>query len=259
MQIQFLGSGGAFTDHRVNYNNNAIVLTSQGWVLLDCGQTASQSLLEIDIHPSELTAVLITHLHCDHASPEPIIWKRYYSSKEGPPAFLSTPIYSPSDVLTPLIASLEPFIGTFGDKTATVRTNGCEQLIQAHHTTDCTIGDTEFKFFPVHHIHHDEIDKPAYGIRITQGNTRIYWSGDTTFDSEWICKAAEDPLTQTIFHECMFFPVFQGTAHTHWVELQTLPSQVLKKIVLMHHTVVPPNTDISQCAGAAERHQVFTW
>ena len=259
MQIQFLGSGGAFTDHRINYNNNAIVQTSEGWVLLDCGQTAAQSLLEIDIHPSELRALVITHLHCDHASPEPIIWKRYYASKHGPPGFLSTPIYAPADVLDPLLMSLEPFIGTFGNRHAKVQTNGTTALIEAHRTMSCTIGDTEFSFFPVHHIHQGEIDKPAYGIRITQGQKRVYWSGDTTFDSEWICAAANDPLTQTIFHECMFFPVFPGTAHTHWVELLTLPPEVLQKVVLMHHTEVPSGLDISACSGAADRHQVFSW
>ena len=258
MIIQFLGSGGAFTDYRLNYNNNAIVQTSAGWVLLDCGQTASQSLLELNIHPTELAALLITHLHCDHASPEAILWQRYYTSPAGPPTFSSTPIYAPQDVLDPLIEALKPFVGTFNNNQNTVIDHGTDVLIEPHRTMCFSIGDTEFQFFPVHHVHQGEIDKPAYGVRITRGTTRVYWSGDTVFSPEWICAAAKDPLCTTIFHECMFSRRFPGTAHSHWEELQTLPKEVLRKIVLMHHTVVPDGMDISACAGAAQKHEIFS-
>ena len=70
MKITFLGSGGAFTDYRVNYHNNALVETDAGLVLLDCGFTACQSMRELGIHPSKIHTVLFTHLHGDHASPE---------------------------------------------------------------------------------------------------------------------------------------------------------------------------------------------
>ena len=54
MKIQFLGSGGAFTDWRENYNNNALIETNAGWVLLDCGVTAVQSMKELGVHPSDI-------------------------------------------------------------------------------------------------------------------------------------------------------------------------------------------------------------
>jgi hypothetical protein len=44
MKLQFLGNGNAFTDFRENYNNNAIIETSKGWVLIDCGVTAVETL-----------------------------------------------------------------------------------------------------------------------------------------------------------------------------------------------------------------------
>ena len=70
MRITFLGSGGAFTDFRVNYHNNALVYTDEGPVLLDCGLTAVQSMREIGVDRTSLRAVLFTHLPSDHASPE---------------------------------------------------------------------------------------------------------------------------------------------------------------------------------------------
>ena len=87
MNIQFLGSGGAFSDFAINYNNNAIIEGENGWILLDCGFTAAQSLKELGIHPCDIDAILVTHLHCDHASPQIIVWQRYYTSRLGPPSF----------------------------------------------------------------------------------------------------------------------------------------------------------------------------
>ena len=259
MKLQFLGSGGAFPDYRINYNNNAIIETQEGWILLDCGQTAAQSLGDLGIHPSEIAAILITHIHCDHASPQALIWQRYYSSKAGPPGFLSTPIYAPSDVLSLLQGAMAPYVGMYNDETSTLRTDGHTSLIEAHPTMSCTFGSVECTFFPVHHVHQGELDKPAYGVRITQGDTRIYWSGDTIYSPEWIHRAASDPKTDTIFHECTFSPLIPGTAHTHYEELLQLPDDVLKKVVLMHHTRVPDGVNIHPMKGAAERHQIFTW
>ena len=47
MKIQFLGTGNAFSDFRVNYNNNALVEHDGTLLLLDCGVTACQSLKDM--------------------------------------------------------------------------------------------------------------------------------------------------------------------------------------------------------------------
>ena len=60
MRLQFLGIGGAFTDFHENYNNNAIIESSEGWVLIDCGVTAVQSMKELDVHPTEIQGLLLT-------------------------------------------------------------------------------------------------------------------------------------------------------------------------------------------------------
>ena len=73
MQVTFLGSGGALCDHRVNYQNNALIEGPGGLLLLDCGTTAAQSLRELGVHACAVDAVALTHLHGDHASPEQLI------------------------------------------------------------------------------------------------------------------------------------------------------------------------------------------
>ena len=257
MKLQFLGTGGAFTDFRENYNNNAIIESSEGWVLIDCGVTAVQSLKELNIHPTEIRALLITHLHGDHAVPEQLIWERYYSSAAGGPTWAATPIYAEEDILKPLLGSLQPFIGYFTNKQLQISDQGVAELIRPHFCSEGHIGDLQFRFFPVHHVTGNGISKPAYGIEFTRNKKTIIWSGDTQFNREWLVKTAQREDVRCIFHECTFSPIYPGTVHCHWAQLQTLPADVLQKIVIMHHHVVPEQADVSGLYDAASKHQLF--
>ena len=259
MKITFLGSGGAFTDFRQNYHNNALIETGEGPVLLDCGFTACQSMRELKIHPGSLSAVLFTHLHADHASPEQLIWERYYSGAQGFPEFKSTRLVAPGELLGPMKTALESYIGIYSDPTGTVCNNGVDALVEFERTREVNIGGVRFEFFRVPHVYGNNIDKAAFGVRITEGDKVVMWSGDTTFSPDWIRRAADDPRVTHIFHECTFFPYFRGTVHTHWDELLTLPDDVRSKITLMHHTAVPEGVDITPVSDAARRHQIFTF
>lgn len=258
MRLTFLGTGGAFTDYRVNYHNNAIIETPEGLVLVDCGTTAVQSLKELGYTALDVHAVLFTHLHGDHASPEQLLWERYYGpGRRGLPEFIRTPLCAPADVIAPLKESLAPYLDVFTDPEGEVRTGGVDALVDARTGPVQHIADLEVRWFRVPHVSGSVADKPAYGIDIRQGKSRILWSGDTTLSPHWIRQAAEDPEVDRIFHECVFSPAFRGTVHTHWPELAQLSPALLSRITLMHHTQVPEGTDISAVAGAADRHETF--
>ncbi len=256
MRITFLGSGGAFTDYRVNYNNNALIETEAGPVLLDCGTTAVQSMKELGVAPTDLQAVLITHLHADHASPEQLVWERYYGGEAGP-QYLPTPLVAPADVLDPLVGSLEPFLGLYADPAGAIQDTGLDDLLVLTRTASLAIGGLRFSWFRVPHIQAGRHDKPAYGVCIDDGARKVLWSGDTTFAPAWIEAAAADPAVVRIFHECTFSAPVPGTVHTHFAQLATLPAAVQQRITLMHHTEVPPGTDLLSFQGAAARHQTF--
>ena len=257
MKITFLGSGGAFADYRVNYHNNALVETSEGPVLIDCGYTACQSLKELGLHPCSLRAVLFTHLHSDHASPEQLIWERYYSGPHGHPAFQKTRLVAPGELLGPMKRSLEAYINIFSDAHGEVRDDGIDALVDFDIQQEVEIGDTRFRYFRVPHVSGARIEKDAFGIEIIQGERRVFWSGDTTFSPDWVLRAADNPEVVQIFHECTFLPKTPGTVHTHWSELLSLPEETLRRITLMHHTQVPTGVDVSMVNDAARRHQVF--
>ena len=259
MKVQFLGTGGAFSDFRENYNNNAIIETDKGWVLLDCGVTAVQSLKELGIHPSEIRGMLITHLHGDHASCEQFIWERYYTSPQNIPLWKPTNIYAPQDILLPLKASLSPFIGSFTNRQLQIVDSGTDDLLDLHVGMQGQIDDLNFEFFAVDHVSSEHTHKPSYGLKLTRGGKTVLWSGDKIFDGDWLDQMANDHHIECIFHECTFAPQYPGTVHTHWRQLQTLPTETLQKIVIMHHNKVPENEDVSMLKGHASRHQTFVF
>ena len=257
MRITFLGSGGALTDFRVNYHNNALVYTDEGPVLLDCGLTAVQSMREIGVDRTSLRAVLFTHLHSDHASPESLIFERFYSGPDGLPAYQTTELVAPPDVIAPLGQCLRPYLNEFADQSGDFRPGGYEALCRPIETMDTEIGGVRFRFFRVPHVSGGGVDKPAYGLEIDDGKTRVYWSGDTTLSHRWLDAALAQDRVARVFHECMFMPRFRGTVHTHWEELDTLPDELKARVTLMHYTVVPAWAELGALAGAARRHETF--
>lgn len=257
MRVTFLGTGGAFTDFRVNYHNNALIETEEGPVLLDCGLTAVQSMRELGVERTAVRAVLFTHLHGDHASPETLVWERFYSGPDGMPAFLGTTFAAPPDVLDPLGASLRPFLNELADQEGTFRNSGYDALITPIPTSEIEIGGVRFRFFRVPHVSGPGVEKPAYGVEIDDGRSLVLWSGDTTLSRPWLEAAVGRARLSRIFHECTFMPRIRGTVHTHWEELVELPQELLERITLMHYTSVPDWVDISCVAGAAKRHQSF--
>lgn len=257
MRITFLGSGGAFTDYRVNYQNNALIETAEGPVLLDCGTTACQSLRELGVHPTALRAVLFTHLHADHASPEQLVWERYYTGPDGASAHRRTRLVAPESLLVPLRRSLEPFVDVYTDPQGALRGGATDALIDFEHRREVEIGGVRFRFFRVPHATGARVDKAAFGLEISDASGAVFWSGDTTLSPGWVAAAAARPDVRRIFHECTFTAPRRGTIHTHWEELSALPAELLSRITLMHHGEVPERVDLSPVRGAATRHQVF--
>ena len=108
------------------------------------------------------------------------------------------------------------------------------------------------------HVAGNGLDKPAYGIVIHDHHKAVcYYSGDTTFRGPLMSAIARN--ASVVFHECMFFPRYEGTVHTHYDELRSLDPDVRAKIVLMHYGKVPAGVDVRKDGfrAAAERMQAF--
>lgn len=256
MRLAFLGTGDAFCDWRVNYNNNAVLITGDGLVLIDCGLTALQSMREQGLDPRQVRAVLVTHVHADHATLGPLLLERFYGGPGGP-AFLPTRVYCPPDVLVDVRRGLAPFFaGMVGPQDAAV-TGGLGGVMIGVPAHQVQVGSLRLRFFPVPHVVGQHEDKPAYGLELAEQGRRVIYSSDTTFRRDWLVEVARAPDVVAVFHDCCFAPRFSGTVHTHFEELETLPADVKARITLMHHVAVPAGVDVGAYAGAAARHQVF--
>lgn len=266
LTITFLGTGGAFTDFRVNYHNNALISTDEGPVLIDCGGSALQALRELEISPLDLAGVILTHLHGDHVGGlEQLVWERTYTQPWRP---LTTPIWADPSVLSGARRVMEPQIGLFSHVGKDLRDDGWAALVRAHpvrggegHAQDraqtFVIGGVTFSLHQTPHVSGPEHSKPCFGVRVRSAEgAELYFTSDTEFRADIGERFAD---AQAIFHDTTFLPAYPGTVHTHYEELLTLPSEVRSRVVLMHHTQVPaglsPESD--GFAGAARRFE--TW
>lgn len=259
MRLQFLGTGGAFTDFRENYHNNAIVHVEGGVVLIDCGGTAVQSLKELGISVHDVKGVIITHLHGDHIGGlEQLLWERYYTGPNGP-SFSSTKVWTTLGIHLDIRDILTPCVQEITKSDGKVYNDGYKELVD-HQTVDpgwsFLAGGIHFSLRKTPHVTSDDglVDKPSFGVlAIDSEEDSFYYTSDTTFRPN---VGELFPDVTTIFHDCVFYPKYPGTVHTHWEELQLLPPEIQDKIVLMHHTKVPAGLDLGRFRAAA-RHDSF--
>lgn len=272
-KLRFLGTGGSFSRFEVNYHNNALLTTTDGKnILIDCGMTAPQALHEMGIKPWEIDEVAITHLHSDHAGGlEQLAWERYYTGPNGP-GFRQTPVICGPGLRVPLTTYLEQSLNPFTNRYGNISDNWDPEVVnvigKSNHCFISKQGDTTISFEECNHVTGRSLarwyDKPAYGISITERvavgkHIDCYYSGDTTFDPVNLERKVEMFNTEMIFHECMFFPKYPGTVHTHYEELLTLPPDVRSRIVLMHYNEVPAGVDVIKDGfrAAAKRFEEF--
>lgn len=268
LRITFLGTGGAFTDFRVNYHNNALIHTAIGPILIDCGGTAPQALRELGLAPTDLAAVCITHLHGDHVGGlEQIVWERLYGGVDGP-SWVTTPVLAAPGVLEDVRRVVEPQVRWHTRPDRSVGEDGWDALVEPRRLVPgegragdgaevMELGGVRLSLHRTPHVSIVGVGgKPCTGVQVRASDgAALYFTSDTELRRD----IGERFPDHAIFHDTTFMPPYEGTVHTHYAELRTLPAEVRRRTVLMHHTRVPGDQDpvADGFAFAADRFDTF--
>jgi ribonuclease BN (tRNA processing enzyme) len=169
-RVRFVGSGDAFGDG--GRSQACILLEHDGFrALLDCGATSLTALRRLDIDPSTVDAVLLTHFHGDHAGGVPylILDGQFKKRTRG------LVIAGPPGVRARMTAIFEAALPT---SSATRQAFDVSYVELA--PTPTTIGPLSVEAFPVAHLPATE----PHALRVRAGGGLVGYTGDT----EW-CDA----------------------------------------------------------------------
>lgn len=240
ISLTLLGIGGAFDADRGVANTNALLEIELGptrthRVLLDCGHTCGRQLHRLGLGYQDMDEVIITHTHGDHMDGLEVMGykSRFLHHRRAP--LLATP-----EVLRDIWRSLQPRMGilqmpdgTYGE--ASLESYYTPQALSTQRRTALAGGALEVQPFPVVHV----VGMPCFGMmfyRAGEAAPLLRWSGDTIFDGDSpLFQGLEEGEGRCIFHDCLFYPHYPGTVHTHFAELAALPEALRRRTVLIHH------------------------
>jgi ribonuclease BN (tRNA processing enzyme) len=220
-----LGVGDAFS---ARYYSSSFALEAEGqWLLVDCPHPIRKLLREgsattgLSLDVPQIRAVVLTHLHADHASGLEGIgyYSRFILGKSMP---LVTPP-AVSDELWPrhLSASMEWSLQQVGAPPVQRRLDDFFDLLPLHPDEPVRVGPFVIDCRPtVHNI-------PTFGLRVEAAGRTLGYSADTAFDPGLLAWLADADL---IVHEAS-----GGFMHTAYAELAVQPEALRRKMRLIHY------------------------
>ena len=257
MKVTFLGVGSAFS--KANSNSNLLVESGNIKLLIDCGPTASASLIKYGSSIADITHIFISHLHADHIG----------GLEEF--AFMSRLVFK----TCPKIVTTSTLIDRLWNSSLR---GGLEYIeLNPNDTNPQTLNDffaseslafeewsrleeesLELYLHPTNHVKMME----SYGLQVRAGNSpeqRFFYSSDTRFDQELIEEASKS--CSVIFHDCQLYDAGGNNdlgVHTSYNQLCQLSPEIRQKIWLYHYgDEKMPDAKSDGFAGFAEHLQSF--
>lgn len=227
VHLRMAGTGSAFAKNY--FNNNALIETPGHRLMIDFGLTAPLALHRMNVPLSEISAVLITHLHGDHCGGlEELAFQSMfrYGHRNG-----KIRLWLPETLAGPLWENT--LKGSLCDEwNGRVSLDDYFDVRLMEEGRPYAIADgLKVELASTPHIP----GKPSYALFI---NDRIFYSGDTVFNRPLIDHAVRDRKCTVLLHECQLEG--EAVVHTSLAELLTLPEEVQSMIRLMHYDDTMP-------------------
>lgn len=232
--VFFLGCGSAFS--RRQFQTNILVVKGQDHLLIDCGTTCSRALEAVGLSILDISTVLVTHSHADHAGglEELILMNRYVARRK--PTILIDPPYQKklwNETLRGGAEMNERRNGRglrFQDYLTPRRRENTEPLPRDGQLF--TVGSLTVRTFRTRHYPEQATrwDDAAHSVGVVL-DEQVFISGDTQFDETLIHETAPADA-EWFFHDAQFFT---GGIHASVDELATLPREIRQRTSLVHY------------------------
>ncbi|MEW5817044.1 MAG: MBL fold metallo-hydrolase [Spirochaetota bacterium] len=235
LSIFFLGVGSAFTKR--HNQTNILIIMGDDHLMVDFGTKAPQALYELGRNVTDLKSFLITHAHADHIGglEEAMLMGRYVAKKK--------PVMVIGKIYQHLLWDMSLRGGAAFNEEHEGSVLGFSDMWEIQHTSwlegypretlGTKIGSIDIKMFRTKHIPDfpDSWESSFWSCGLIIDN-RIMFTSDTKFDPDLIYTYSKRFNLDIIFHDCQFF---KGGVHASLDELNTLPPDIKKKMVLTHY------------------------
>ena len=222
MRLIVTGTGDAFSAER--FGSSGLLETSEGYVAIDCPgcplamyrKASERSGIQID--PSRIHDLILTHLHADHAGglETMAFYRKYLAPAAGKPG-----LWAADRVMKRMWERLAPSMdgrGMGDEPSSSLADFYVPGVLEQESSTK--VGGLQVRVRWTRH------SVPTVGLLISDGHTTLGWSGDTEFELEHAQWLAEADL---IIHECG-----QSAMHATWEQLSTLPEDLQRRMRLLH-------------------------
>jgi ribonuclease BN (tRNA processing enzyme) len=227
--LKFLGTGSAFTLKNFQTNIAIGVGSNPKWFLVDAGGDIRFSLNAAFLNYKSIDSIYISHLHADHASGlEYFGFCTYFD-----PSTKNSPInlYGNGELLRKGwedtwkggMESIQGHLLELNDffNVKAVRPNGFflwEQI--------------KFTIVQAMHVMNGYSIVPSYGLMLDlPGGYKVYLTTDCQFCPSQIMDFYKQ--ADLIVQDCE--TTFKSGVHAHYTDLVTLPTEIKKKMLLVHY------------------------
>jgi ribonuclease BN (tRNA processing enzyme) len=217
-ELVMLGTGSMQANNY--FNNNALLMSTDYTLAIDCGTTFKQALCELGFNYADIDGILITHIHSDHVGGlETLAYAGRYELER------KFDLIGDSEMIKELWDStLKGGLELTAEGRMTI--NDYFNVIELPRDTEKIIGGYALELLKTPHVP----QKVNYSVFI---NRNIFYSADVRFDEKLVYHALEERKCTLAFHDCNFGD--PTVVHASFQDLATLPREAQQRIYLMHY------------------------